>query len=243
MESTPLLNDAESLRGISDKAVRHGFIQKVYGILLVQLTLTTLMAWLIMKYCSHISFTLRTVLLLSSLVLAIASMCTFIANPRLMRETPTNYFIILVFTLAESVAVGFVCVAYTKETVLIAIGVTALCVFGLTLFACQTTFDITGFAPYLLCALFAMLGIGFTMMIASLCGLYGPAFHTLRLIYAGLGTIVFSFYIVFDTQRIVGGKHEFMEFTIDDYVPAAIALYLDILNLFLFLLQLLGDRK
>lgn len=76
----------------------------------------------------------------------------------------------------------------------------------------------------------------------------------------------FEGYIVLDTQMIVGGKHSRYRFTIDDYcfdrasVPsfgsdfcfaweimgtcqAAIAIYLDIVNLFLFLLQLFGERR
>ena len=31
--------------------------------------------------------------------------------------------------------------------------------------------------------------------------------HQRNMIYAGLGAIVFSFYVIFDTQLIVGGKH------------------------------------
>ena len=56
--------------------------------------------------------------------------------------------------------------------------------------------------------------------------------------------MLFSFYIVYDTQLIVGGKHRKIMFHIDDYVLAAVSLYLDVINLFLMILRLLnGERE
>ena len=55
-------------------------------------------------------------------------------------------------------------------------------------------------------------------------------------VYALLGCILFSGYILFDTWLIMDklSPHE--------YVLAAIMLYLDIINLFLYLLQLLSSN-
>ena len=48
-----------------------------------------------------------------------------------------------------------------------------------------------------------MVVIGCAFMILSLFSfLFGP---TMRLIYCGLGVIVFGLYLIFDTQYIVGG--------------------------------------
>ncbi len=54
---------------------------------------------------------------------------------------------------------------------------------------------------------------------------------------AGVGTLLFSGLLVFDTWRLrnVYGP--------DEYVPAAIQIYLDLLNLFLFIFRLLGGRR
>ena len=54
---------------------------------------------------------------------------------------------------------------------------------------------------------------------------------------AAVGTLIFSGLLVFDTWRLrnVYGP--------DDYVPAAVNIYLDLLNLFLFLLRLLGGGR
>ena len=61
----------------------------------------------------------------------------------------------------------------------------------------------------------------------------------LKTIYALFGCLIFSLYIVYDTQKVVGGKHHKHQFGTDEYVFAALNLYLDIINLFLYLLEIL----
>ena len=53
--------------------------------------------------------------------------------------------------------------------------------------------------------------------------------------------VCFGAYIIYDTQLILGkfGK----EFGIDDYILAAMNLYLDIINLFLEILRLFGNNN
>ena len=55
----------------------------------------------------------------------------------------------------------------------------------------------------------------------------------LQVIIAGVSAILFSIFIAYDTQNIVRGLY-------DSPVTAAVSLYLDFLNLFVSLLQLLG---
>merc|ERR1719191_208485 len=170
-------------------------------------------------------------------------MCVFMCRPQTMRESPTNYLLLLVFTLAESVLVGVVCIGYTAESVLMVFGITAVVVVALSLFACQTKYDITGFAPYMLVAMIVLMSFGFLITLASWTGLTSTAaFQTMRLVYAGFGALLFSGFIVMDTQMIVGGSHKEHEFETDDYAMAAIVLYIDIIQLFLYLLQLFGSR-
>merc|ERR1711972_323986 len=134
-------------------------------------------------------------------------------------------------------------VQYTQESVIIALAITTVVVFGLTLFACQTKVDFTGCGPYLFVGLLCLMGFGFSLWLGSFF-LGGAAWSTLRLMYACGGALLFSFYIVFDTQLIVGGKHSRSnEFSVDDYAFAAISLYIDIIQLFLYLLRIFGDRR
>ena len=59
-----------------------------------------------------------------------------------------------------------------------------------------------------------------------------------QLIYACLGALLFSIYLIYDTQLVIG-KGTF-SYSLDDAYLAAIQLYLDVINLFLFILQILG---
>merc|ERR1719310_1715373 len=170
-------------------------------------------------------------------------MCVFMCCPDTMRKTPLNYILLLAFTLAESVLVGFVSIQYTTESVLIVLGITALVVCALTLFACQTSYDFTGLGPYLFCAVMVLMGFGFLLMIGSWMGVGYEAMRGYRLCYAACGALIFSMYIVYDTQLIVGGKHKKFQFGVDDYAMAAISLYIDIVQLFLMLLQMFGQRR
>merc|ERR1712070_563059 len=101
-----------------------------------------------------------------------------------------------------------------------------------------TTSDFTGLGPYLVCALLAMASLSFALALAHH---WGFAVAPLQMLYAFGGTILFSFFIVYDTQMIVGGDHK-QEFSVDDYAMAAICLYMDIIQLFLQILSLLGSK-
>eukprot|EP00930_Biecheleria_cincta_P015856 TRINITY_DN13082_c0_g1_i1.p1 TRINITY_DN13082_c0_g1~~TRINITY_DN13082_c0_g1_i1.p1 ORF type:complete len:261 (+),score=52.25 TRINITY_DN13082_c0_g1_i1:67-849(+) len=251
-EHQPLINSngppcAHNLSGIESTAVRHGFVQKVYGILGMQLLVTTVIGGFVMSWGSTMmksNPSLVMGLMVLSLVATCSTMCVFTCCPDTMRKTPTNYIVLTIFTLAEAVMVGFISSTYTKESVLMVLAVTVLVALGLTLFACQTTYDITGLMPYFVALSMVLCGFGMVLWIGSMCGLAGsPAFQGMRLLYAFGGALLFSGFIVLDTQMIVGGKHSKYSFSLDDYCMAAISLYLDIIQLFLFLLELLGDRN
>jgi FtsH-binding integral membrane protein len=99
-------------------------------------------------------------------------------------------------------------------TVTLAAFLTALVTISLTLYACLTEHDFT-FASgslYLLTA--AFLGCIFLTW-------YMPASHFLRVIISGVSVVLFGLYLIFDIQMIVGGGH-FAEFTVDDYIVAAL---------------------
>merc|ERR1719464_2608381 len=125
------------------------------------------------------------------------------------------------------VSVGFTSAMYTWQSVVLAAGITVGIFFALTVYAWTTTTDFTGFGPYLFVTITSLCMFGFALSIMG---------------YNLVGVILFSFFIVYDTQLIVGGSHK-VQFGIDDYCFAALNIYLDIINLFLEILSLLGDRK
>jgi FtsH-binding integral membrane protein len=63
--------------------------------------------------------------------------------------------------------------------------------------------------------------------------------NILYLVYAGIGALIFSLYIVFDTQLMIGGRHKYA-LSPEEYIFAALNLYLDIVLLFIYILALFG---
>lgn len=232
---------SQDLAGISETRVRHGFIQKVYGILGTQLLLTGAIGAAIYTKAPLLSTSTQLALLYASMVASISILCVFMCCPDTMRKTPINYALLLLFTVAESVLVGFVSAQYTVASVLMAFGITTIVVLSLSIFACQTKIDFTGCGPYLFVALMCLMAFGFMLWMCSLFTSFNLEIG--RTIYALIGSLIFSMYIVYDTQLIVGGKHRRHQFSTDDYCMAAINLYIDIIQLFLYILQLFGDRR
>merc|ERR1712232_1125123 len=141
-----------------------------------------------------------------------------------LRRFPDNYMLLFGFTLTEGVLVGVICSQYSQTSILYAVVATGLLVLGLTVFAMTTSSDFTGMGVYLFAASLVLLIFGLFLMI----------FHVpfLKTLYCCFGILLFSFYLIYDTQLIMGNKD--LSIGIDDYVFAAFQLYIDIIQLFLF---------
>ncbi|CAK0883091.1 unnamed protein product, partial [Prorocentrum cordatum] len=198
----------------------------------------------VMKKNESMDPEIGTVLMFLSLLGSVATMVVFWCCPQVMRLSPTNYILLGVFTFAKSVMVGFICSQYSEESVLVVLGLACFIQAGLTAFTVQKKCDFIGFASYLMCGSLVMLGMSFGLIFGSIFGLSGAAFQTARLCMCGLGALLLATYIVYDTQMILGNKHPNHKFSVDEYAAAAIMLYIDIIvQLFLYLLELLGDRR
>lgn len=237
--------DSPQLVALADTETRNGFVRKVYGILGTQLVVTMLMGGFMVRHGrewmkSSPSFVLTLVTIASFLSLVVAVI--FSCCPDTMRKSPGNYGLMAIFTIAESILVGFACLQYTLGSVILCCGLTGAVVLGLTVYATQSKKDFTGSGPYLVCCLLVLFGLGLVLSLASALGAAGSvAFGAIQVMYAAAGAMVFSCFIVYDTQMILGGNHQ-NEFSVDDYAMAAISLYMDVIQLFLALLRLVGRQ-
>lgn len=62
------------------------------------------------------------------------------------------------------------------------------------------------------------------------------------MVYSCLGALLFAFYLVYDTQLLIGGNHK-LSISPEEYVFAALTLYLDIVNIFMYILSIIGNRN
>ena len=156
----------------------------------------------------------------------------------LSRSVPINYILLGIFTLCESYMVGFIAAHYAPHVVVAAAFSTAGVTAAISVYAWTTKKDFTICGPMLLVIMFTACIISFWIFIFSLTGAIG--FRTGHMILAGFAVILFSFYLLFDTQLIMGGKR--YEIEIDDYILGAIILYSDIVTIFIYMLRIFGGK-
>lgn len=222
------------------REVRIGFVRKVYGILSFQLMLTMAIAYPMM-HVSREWIIRNMVVLYAVMALQIVCMCAISCCSSALRVYPQNYCFLFCFTATEGVMIGLVCAGYSAQSVGVAASTTALIFVFMTAYAWTTKSDFTGFGPYMVAALCVLVSFSLLMMTMSMCGIHS---QPLALAYGGLGVLLFTFFIVYDTQKMLGewGGHK-VQFNIDDYCFAALNLYLDIINLFLMLLRMLNSKE
>jgi len=208
--------------------IRMAFVRKVYAILSVQLIATAAL--------SAVSFFSPTYknwiqsnqwMMWVSLFGAIGFMLLTYWK---RKSYPTNLLFLAGFTGLEAYSISVVTSFYESKIVLQAVVLTAGIFVALTLFACQTKYDFTSWMPYLFGGLWALILFGFMAA-------FFPYSSTVELAYSGIAALIFSGYILVDTQLIMRHYH------VEEEIAAAISLYLDIINLFLAILRILNSQQ
>jgi FtsH-binding integral membrane protein len=64
-----------------------------------------------------------------------------------------------------------------------------------------------------------------------------------EVLMSAIGALTFCGFIVYDTKRITDGTHPEHSLQSHQYIIGALELYLDIINLFIYLLKLFGERE
>ncbi|XP_030384804.1 protein lifeguard 1 isoform X2 [Scaptodrosophila lebanonensis] len=226
--------DAEADKNFSfdDQSIRKGFIRKVYLILMCQLLIT-------FGFVSVFTFSKATQdwtmqhpsLFWIALAVLIVTMICMACCESVRRKTPINFIFLFLFTLAESFLLGIVAGQYQADEVLMAVGITAAVSLGLTLFALQTKYDFTMCGGVLVACLVVFIIFG-------IIAIFIPG-KIIGLVYASLGALLFSVYLVYDTQLMLGGNHKY-SISPEEYIFAALNLYLDIINIFMYILTIIG---
>ncbi|CAG4962923.1 unnamed protein product [Colias eurytheme] len=220
----------------SEQSIRKAFIRKVYSILMCQLLVTMgFIALFVFHEPTKVFVRSNPYLFWIALVVTFVCIIAMACCENVRRTTPMNFIFLFIFTLAQSFLLGVASSTYEATEVFIAVGITAAVCLGLTLFAFQTKWDFTMMGGALVAASMVLLMFG-------LISIFIPRNDIVRLVYASLGVLLFSMYLVYDTQLMMGGKHKY-SISPEEYIFAALNLYLDIVNIFLYILTILGASK
>ncbi len=144
---------------------------------------------------------------------------------------PLNYFLFTFFTFISGITLVPLIASFAVEF-------NGYDIIYRSLFATTATFLAMGIIGYTSKRSFEGLG-GFlfvsliSMLIVGLIGIFIPWGNTGEMLYSGFGVIIFAGYTLYDFSRL---KY----YPEDEYIMAAIQIYLNIFNLFTSILRLTG---
>ncbi|KAF3860454.1 hypothetical protein F7725_000709 [Dissostichus mawsoni] len=140
-------------------------------------------------------------------------------------------------TLSLSYMTGMLSSFYNTKSVVLCLGITAAVCLLVTLFSFQSKIDLTSYQGvlFVFCMVMFVSGIVLAMVLPYH---YVP---WLDATYAVLGAILFTMFLAFDTQLIMGNKR--YSISPEEYVFATLNIYLDIIYIFSFFLQIFGTKN
>lgn len=226
--------DAEPMGLFAEKAIRQAFISKVYSILTVQLIFTSILIGMFVlnddtkKYFAHNQawmFLGFGIFFVTFLILA----CVESAR----RTMPCNMILLTVLTFGYGLVAAVTSCRYDTRVVMYAFVATGVSSFLIAALAKSTSFDMTSCGTTLCLLGLAHMIIGL-IMVAILVPM-GYA-NVASLILSISGALLASLYLMYDLQLIMGGRK--CELSPEEYVLACVMLYTDIIQIFIYLLEI-----
>jgi FtsH-binding integral membrane protein len=158
-----------------------------------------------------------------------------IAVQRFREKEGVNFILLYAFAFASGLMLGPILAAYVSDglgtAVLQAAGVTGVTTAAMGAFALTTKRDLSGLAPYLFVGVIALLAA----MILNI--FVGGA--TAYMAISWVGAMLFCGFLAYDIQKV-----RYAPDTMGSAVMIALSIYLDVVNLFMFVLRIItGGRR
>ncbi|MDR9773836.1 Bax inhibitor-1/YccA family protein [Rhizobium hidalgonense] len=225
-----------------DQGLR-AYMLKVYNLMALGLAITGVAAYLGFNFAVQdgqltqfgvllFQSPLRWVVILAPL--AAVFFLSFRINSMSVAAAQTTFW---VYAALVGLSLSSIFLVYTGQSVVQTFFVTAASFGALSLYGYTTKGDLSAMGSFLIMGLFGLI-------IASIVNIF-LASSAMQFAISVIGVLIFAGLTAYDTQRI---KELYLE--ADDVAVAgrkaimgALTLYLDFINLFMFLLQFMGNRK
>uniref|UniRef100_A0A3P8ZH95 Uncharacterized protein n=1 Tax=Esox lucius TaxID=8010 RepID=A0A3P8ZH95_ESOLU len=230
----PVTNSALLMSSFDDVTIRKAFIRKVFSVVTLQLVVTFSIVC-VFTFSNVVRKAVQKniwVYLSSYILFVVVAMCLIFCSS-LSRKHPWNLVALSVVTLSLSYMVGTVASFHNTDSVVIAMGSTVVISFAIIIFSFQTRVDFT------VCnGIYLVLAMDLLTFSFFCCFYYS---NVLQIVYGTLGALLFSLFLAIDCQLVMGRQKYALD--PEEYVFAALILYLDIMNIFLYLLILMGGSS
>ncbi|CAN7511561.1 MAG: Bax inhibitor-1/YccA family protein [Rhizobium sp.] len=225
-----------------DQGLR-SYMLKVYNLMALGLAITGVAAYLGFNFAVRdnqltqfgvllFQSPLRWVVILAPL--AAVFFLSFRINRMSVAAAQTTFW---VYAALVGLSLSSIFLVYTQSSITQTFFVTAASFGALSLYGYTTKRDLSAMGSFLIMGLFGLI-------IASIVNIF-LASSALQFAVSVIGVLIFAGLTAYDTQRIKELYYEAdgAEVAGRKAIMGALTLYLDFINLFMFLLQFMGDRK
>ena len=229
MENYTLPN-SNTLDSQAANALARAYLNKVYAWMAVTMLVTAGTAIYTLQSAEMLTWVMNNLWLLILGSIGIIIIMCFAAR----RLTAGALGILLMaFAVAEGLVFGPILCHYTQESLGLTFGCTAGMFGAMSLFGAMTKINMSGWGRGLLMGLIGLI-------IAGIANAFWGNGMT-ELIISAAGVILFSILTAYDTQKLLQeGLYGTEEERSKGAILGALSLYLDFINLFLYLLRFLG---
>lgn len=228
---------------------RNTFIARVYAILAGQLLVTGASIALFGTQPALRQWTFGgngAVVPMVSLVVSTISWFIICSSADARRKSPMKWWLLGLFTLGEAISVGFVSSFYKYRSVLSAMLATVAATASVSLYTAlqkNSKHDLSQWGAGLSSCAMIFLVYGIIGLLQTMGVIPANFLPYNDAIYSFFGASLFSFYLAHHTKLIVAGKHAKYQMNEKDYVFGAMTLYNDIINIFIYILRMLGEDR
>jgi FtsH-binding integral membrane protein len=152
----------------------------------------------------------------------------------------TAQTVFYVFAAVMGLSISSIFLVFTGYSIIQVFLITSIAFAGLSLWGYTTKKDISGWGSFLIMGVIGLI-------VASIVNIFWPM-PALAFAISILGVLIFAGLTAYDTQSIKNeyiehAQHGDSEWMGKSAIMGALRLYLDFINMFMFLLQLLGNRE
>lgn len=152
-------------------------------------------------------------------------------------KTSTAQLVFWTYAAVTGVSISYILLVFTGESVARTFFITSAAFACLSLYGYTTKRDLSGMGSFLIMGVFGL-------VIASVVNIFLGS-SVVQLAISALGVLIFAGLTAYDTQQI---KEMYMEGDSSEaqgrkVIMGALKLYLDFINMFMFLLHFLGNRE
>lgn len=211
------------------------FLSKVYAWMFGGLLLTAASAWYVFDTGMYITITtsgLMLPLIIGELILV------FVLSARIQKMSRTTAAIMFLgYSLLNGLTLSVILAVYTLESIQEVFFITAAMFAALSAYGYFTKKSLSGIGNFLFMGLIGIIIAGIVNMFM--------ASSALHFAISVIGVVIFAGLTAYDTQRLKEMyvlMYENEDMAAKGAIMGALQLYLDFINLFLFLLRIFGNR-